>query len=86
MGKVIKPGGSILLMTLDRRSGTEEARKSGPPFSVDEKEVRRLYEHLDWVEEVKLVDEFLDQSMTQRLGSQGLDSVYELCFIITAKE
>jgi len=89
LGKLLKPGGSILLMTVDRRSGKEEARKAGPPFSVDEEEVRRLYENLDWVKEVKLVDEydeFQDQGMKEKFGSQGLDSVYELCFIITAKE
>lgn len=75
-------------MTVDRRSGTEEARKAGPPFSVNEEEVRRLYENLDWVKEVKLLDEhdeFQDQGMKQKFGSQGLDSVYELCFIIKAK-
>lgn len=89
MGKLIQPGGSILLSTVDRRSGKEEARKAGPPFSVDEEEVRRLYENLDWVEEVKLMDEydeFQDEGMKQRFGSQGLDSVFELCFIITAKK
>lgn len=89
LGKLIKPGGSILLMTVDRRSGKEEARKAGPPFSVDEQEVRRLYEHLDWVEDVKLVeeyDEFQDKGMKEKFGSQGLDSVFELCFIITAKK
>ena len=87
MGKLIQPGGSILLMTVDRRAGTEEAKKSGPPFSVDENEVRRLYENLEWVEDVKLVDEhdeFQDQSMKDRM--KELDSLYELCFIITAKK
>lgn len=88
LGKLIRPGGKILLMTVDRRSGKEEARKAGPPFSVDEEEVRRLYENLDWVENVKLVDEydeFQDPGMKDKFGSQGLDSVFELCFIITTK-
>lgn len=89
MSNLIKKGGKILLMTIDRRSGTEDARKKGPPFSIDEKEVRLLFEDLDWVEDVKLVDEydeFQDEGMKQKFGSQGLDSVYELCFIITAKK
>lgn len=89
MGKLIKPAGSILLITLDRRTGTDESRKAGPPFSVDEDEVRRLYENCEWVEKVTLVDEydeFQDESMKARMGSQGLESLFELCFIITAKK
>ena len=87
LGKVIKPGGSILLITLDRRSGDEEARKNGPPFSIDEEEVKRLYGNIDWVESIQLVeehDEFQDEKNRQRF--EGLDSMYELCFIITAKK
>lgn len=87
LGKVIKPGGSILLITLDRRSGDEEARKRGPPFSIDEEEVHRLYGKVDWVESIQLVeehDEFQDEKNRQRF--EGLDSMYELCFIITTKK
>lgn len=86
IGKLIKPGGSILLIAVDRRSGSEEAMKRGPPFSVDEQEVRRLYGKLDWVDEIKLVDEYDEfQHESQRQRFEGLDSLYELCFVITAK-
>ena len=89
MGKLVKPGGKVLLVTLDRRTGTDESRKAGPPFSVDEKEVRRLYENCEWVEEVTLVDEydeFQDEGTKARMGSQGLESLFELCFIVKAKK
>ena len=87
MGKLIQPGGSILLLTFDRRSGTDEAMKSGPPFSVDEKEVRRLYEKCEWVDKVTLVDEFDEfQDEKMKAKMQGLDSLFELCFIISAKK
>ena len=87
IGKLIQPGGKILLVTFDRRSGEEEAMKRGPPFSVNEKEVRRLYEGLDWVESLTLVDEHDEmQDEANRQRFEGLESMYELCFIITAKQ
>ena len=37
MGKLLQPGGSILLVSLDRReTTTDEAKKDGPPFSINE--------------------------------------------------
>ncbi len=47
LGKLIKPGGYILMVTIDRRSGTEEGRRAGPPYSVDGDEIKRLYGDLD---------------------------------------
>ena len=60
ISKVLKPGGTLLLSALERRTGTEEGINAGPPFSVSEKEVRRLYESQDWVESVELLEE-IDQ-------------------------
>jgi thiopurine S-methyltransferase len=56
MSKLIQPGGKILLVVIERKSGTE-ADKDGPPFSVPEAEVRRLYEGQDWVKSVTLIDD-----------------------------
>jgi len=86
----MKPGGRILLATVDRRTGTEDAKSTGPPFSVDEKEVYRLYNDLDWVESVSMieeVDEFvIDPESKERWDIRGLDSLFELCFLIKVKE
>jgi thiopurine S-methyltransferase len=89
MSRVIRPGGTLLVSTLDRRTGTDEGRNSGPPFSVPEAEVRRLYEGQDWVESVTLVEE-TDQFAKspadgERFSSSGRTSMYNLLFVIKAK-
>eukprot|EP00592_Proboscia_alata_P004421 CAMPEP_0194378866 /NCGR_PEP_ID=MMETSP0174-20130528/37149_1 /TAXON_ID=216777 /ORGANISM="Proboscia alata, Strain PI-D3" /LENGTH=303 /DNA_ID=CAMNT_0039161177 /DNA_START=56 /DNA_END=964 /DNA_ORIENTATION=+ len=81
---IIKPGGTILLSTLNRKEGDEKARKAGPPFSVDEAEVRRLYEGLDWVESVENLNE--TDELSERFKSQGLTSVVGLTFVIQVKK
>ena len=88
MGQLIKPGGSILLVTVDRREGTQEGVSAGPPFSVDDKEIQRLYAHLDWVESVTKMEEyneFQDEESKSRWTMQGVDSLYELVYVIKAK-
>jgi thiopurine S-methyltransferase len=55
MSKLIQPGGKILLVVIERKTGTE-GDKDGPPFSVPEAEVRRLYEGQEWVDSVTLLD------------------------------
>lgn len=49
-----KPKGRILLATLTRPDGNVT---KGPPFSIDEKEVRRLYDNRPWVKKVTLLEE-----------------------------
>lgn len=88
-GRLLEPGGRILLVTLDRRRGTDAAREAGPPFSVDEGEVRRLYGGEEWVESVTLLEE-LDEFENEPgrvpyWKEQGLEEMYELCFVIQAK-
>jgi thiopurine S-methyltransferase len=56
MSKLLAPGGRILLAVIERNSGTEDDKK-GPPFSVPEAEVRRLYEGQEWVESVVLLEQ-----------------------------
>ena len=89
MKKLVKPGGSLLVSTLERRQGTEEAKKAGPPFSVPEAEVRRLYEGQDWVESVTLLEE-IDEFDANPKGMEGwkqmgITSFFELMFIIKTK-
>jgi thiopurine S-methyltransferase len=78
MSKLIKPQGRILLIVIERRSGTE-SDKGGPPFSVPEAEVRRLYESQDWVDSVTLID---DQGEKARNDGTTMVSLY---FLIQAK-
>jgi len=89
IGTVAKPGASILLVTFDRREGTLEARKAGPPFSIDQAEVQRLFGSADWVESIQLVDEFdtfvTDPSRKERFQSSGVTSLFEMVFLIKAK-
>lgn len=89
MKKLLKPGGTILLVTLDRRTGSDAGMNAGPPFSVPEKEVRRLYESQDWVDSVSLVeetDEFAQNpGSMERYTSSGVTSFFELVFVIKAK-
>lgn len=49
-GKLLQPGGQILLVTLTRPD------ENGPPFSTPESAVRDLYEKQPWVESVTPVE------------------------------
>jgi thiopurine S-methyltransferase len=89
LGKLLKPGGCILLITFDRRVGTPEGRNAGPPFSVDDEEVQRLYGNLDWVESITKLDEkdeLDNEESKQRWISQGVESLFELVHVIRAKK
>ena len=89
IGRLIQPGGSILFITVDRREGSDQAKMAGPPFSINESTVRTLYESTSWVESVTKLDELdefqNDPDSIKRWQSQGLTSLYELCFLIKAK-
>ncbi|KAL9190368.1 hypothetical protein ACHAXT_007579 [Thalassiosira profunda] len=90
MGEMIRPGGIILLVTLDRRkTATDEAKKDGPPFSINEAEVRKLYETQPWVESVEKLDEVDDlttEADKERWAKKGVLELYELVFLIKKKE
>jgi thiopurine S-methyltransferase len=89
ISKVIRPGGTLLVSTLDRRTGTDEGKNAGPPYSVPEAEIRRLYEGQDWVESVTLVeesDQFAASSADkERFSKSGTTSMYNLVFVIKTK-
>jgi len=89
MGKLIKPGGSILLITIDRREGTKEGVSAGPPFSVDADEITRLYKDLDWVESITKLDEFnefKDEESKKKWTMQGVDSLFEMVHVVKARK
>jgi len=83
MGEIIRPGGLLLLSTLDRRSGTTDAKNAGPPFSVDEAEVWRLYKSLDWVASIEKIGE--TNQLEERFEAAGLTAMFGLTFAIRAK-
>jgi thiopurine S-methyltransferase len=67
MGRLIKPGGKILLITIERVSDDLEYNALGPPFSVSESQVRGLYEKQDWVKSVTmLTNEYVDERNSVR--------------------
>jgi thiopurine S-methyltransferase len=53
MGRVIAKGGQILLSTWVRPNGDTT---TGPPFSIDEEQVKKLYQDQPWVESVECID------------------------------
>jgi thiopurine S-methyltransferase len=53
ISELMKPNGKILLSAYVRLNGDIT---TGPPFSIDEAEVRRLYEGKPWVESVELLE------------------------------
>lgn len=88
IGNLLKPGGKILLITVDRRSGTDEGRKAGPPFSLDSEEIHRLFGSLTWTDSISKLDEydeFIDEESKSKWTSQGVQSMYELVHIIQKK-
>ena len=90
MGKLVQPGGKILLVTIEKRAGTDEACQAGPPYSISEADVRKLYEGQEWVESVEVLDEYdefqLDPGGVDRWRKRGVLAMYELAFLVTAKK
>lgn len=86
LGKVIKRGGHILLSTYVRRSGDTT---KGPPYSIDEDEVRRLFESQVWVKSVEVLDvhsAFAYESwLTTFMMYLSFGKTDEKVFLITAK-
>ncbi|NAW56183.1 MULTISPECIES: thiopurine S-methyltransferase [unclassified Vibrio] len=70
----IKPGGRILLVTLDY----QQNEMAGPPFSVSEEEVRQLY---DGYQVTRLHRDVADESHPKR-AKKGLSRFAEEVFLI----
>jgi thiopurine S-methyltransferase len=90
LGSMLRPGGSILLITIEKRTIIkEEAKLSGPPFSIDEMQVRQFYEGLDWVESITLLEErneINSDADAERWKERGVSEAYELVFLIRKKK
>eukprot|EP00970_Alexandrium_tamarense_P001732 scaffold224_cov181-Alexandrium_tamarense.AAC.17 len=89
LGSLLRPSGTILLVTIEKRQViNNEAKLNGPPFSIDEMQVRRLYEAEDWVESVTLLEEKSDADTDmdrERWAARGVVQAYELVFLIRKK-
>jgi thiopurine S-methyltransferase len=87
LGNVIAPGGVILLSAFVRPNGDVT---TGPPFSIDEDEVRRLFGNLSWVESIECVETknlFWSEPSwyTAFAAYYRLGNVSEKVFVIKAK-
>jgi thiopurine S-methyltransferase len=87
LGKLISPGGKILLVALERREGEEEARNAGPPFSLSEADVRNIYSRKDWVESITLLEEIdvFAKAPAEAARFPGVTKFFELVFLIQKK-
>jgi len=88
LGRLVRPGGRILLVTVEKRTGDAQAIIKGPPYSINEVDVRRLYESQKWVESVTLleeIDQFKAKASDDRFQKDGVTSMYELYFLIESK-
>lgn len=87
LGKLIAPGGKILLVVLER-VGEEDAMKMGPPFSFPDLTVRELFEGREWFESMAIVEESdqLERNPEDRKRYEGLDKLLERAYIINAKK
>lgn len=89
LGSMLNPGGSILLITIEKRKVIKEgAKSSGPPFSVDEVQVRDLYEGQEWVDSISLLEErneIVTNGDKERWEARGVSEAYELVFLIRKK-
>mmetsp|Transcript_28055 Transcript_28055/g.51094 ORF Transcript_28055/g.51094 Transcript_28055/m.51094 type:complete len:337 (-) Transcript_28055:63-1073(-) len=92
MGRLLQPGGKALIITIDKRQASNaQAMAKGPPFSVNETEIRRWYEMADWVESVTLLgEENLFETEPPERNEQflqdGVTSMFEMVFLIQAKQ
>lgn len=84
--QLLKPGGRILLLTVEKRTGTvPEALRIGPPYSLSEMELRELLSSFEEVRVSKLEerDEFAANPQgSQRFRDAGVTSMFELLFEI----
>ena len=82
----------MLLSTFWREAGDPKALKDGPPYSVSEEDVRGMYEGLDWVDSVELVetidyvrDKRFEEDVKRWLNA-GMTEFKELIFVIKKKK
>lgn len=86
IASVLKPGGSILFATVDRREGTEEAKKMGPPFTVTIQDIETLYQPMissgGSCEKLMETVEKVGDPDFQRFADSGLLAMYEVTTLL----
>jgi len=87
ISNLIAPGGKILLVTLERRGSDNDMVQQGPPYSISESDVRKLYGSLEWVQDITVLEQedVLEKDPSQRDRYKGLDALMEIAFLIQAK-
>mmetsp|Transcript_47129 Transcript_47129/g.119286 ORF Transcript_47129/g.119286 Transcript_47129/m.119286 type:complete len:282 (+) Transcript_47129:253-1098(+) len=85
LDSLLKPGGKVLLATLDRAAGDAQALAKGPPFSVPEAEVLTLF-HASKFDVRKLQSqELINDPGHARFKDAGLTSLVEEVYIISKR-
>jgi thiopurine S-methyltransferase len=74
LAALMSPGTQMLLVTLEYREG----QKSGPPFSVQGAEVRRLYSPQFTIEEIARED--VSAAETRMRSTRGITELFEVCY------
>ncbi len=74
MAALMSAGTQLLLVTLEYR----EAQMSGPPFSVQGPEVRRLYSPHFKIEEISRED--VSAAETRMRSTRGVTELFEVCY------
>lgn len=86
LDRLMAPGGKVLLVCFDRRAGSEEAKRNGPPFSVPQEEVRSLFEprgyRVDQLSSYDQVDEVFKPD-GQPWRAFGLTSMLDEVYLLT---
>ena len=87
ISRVLNPGAVILCGSIDRREGTEAALNAGPPFSVTDQDLKKLYDaHIDSCEKLCEYNEMAtDPASYQRFLDSGIKSIFEVVTMMKTK-
>mmetsp|Transcript_14093 Transcript_14093/g.18312 ORF Transcript_14093/g.18312 Transcript_14093/m.18312 type:complete len:282 (+) Transcript_14093:92-937(+) len=77
--------GKILLVTFDRRSGSFEAVKAGPPYSVNKQTVYELFDKNFNIQILSEMD-VTDKPEHTKFKESGITSLYEITFLLEKKK
>jgi thiopurine S-methyltransferase len=84
INELLKQDGKILLVTVDRRSGKQEAVDGGPPYSINEAQVRALYSskyHITKISE----EDMTNHPSSSKFIESGVTSFFEITFLLQRK-
>jgi thiopurine S-methyltransferase len=82
VSEAVVPGGRYLLSALTREAGPIEARVAGPPFSVSEADVRKLYGGSFRIRRLETTDAL---ASNPRLKAQGLTAFTETTYLLVKR-